>query len=175
MKYVIAMAAAPPKNTRRAAITLWPPPMTAPTAPETARSISDATVIAQGLKLLLLATAARIGTIAPSEKAPADASAALGWGAKYGQASGIQGKTYGIPTKDASIRRTLSIEEIKPFVDEFIEFAKANENFIFLVIEIGCGLAGLKPKEVAPLFKEAVNVDKIYLPARFWHKLSNLT
>ena len=103
------------------------------------------------------------------------AKTALGWGAKYGQASGIQGKTYGIPTKDASIRRTLSIEEIKPFVDEFIEFAKANENFIFLVIEIGCGLAGLKPKEVAPLFKEAVNVDNIYLPARFWHKLSNLT
>ena len=103
------------------------------------------------------------------------AKTALGWGAKYGQASGIQGKTYGIPTKDASIRRTLSIEEIKPFVDDFIEFAKANENFIFLVTEIGCGLAGLKPKEVAPLFKEAVNVDNIYLPARFWHKLSNLT
>ena len=95
------------------------------------------------------------------------AKTALGWGAKYGQASGIQGKTYGIPTKDASIRRTLSIEEIKPFVDEFIEFAKANENFIFLVTEIGCGLAGLKPKEVAPLFKDAVNVFNIYLPSRF--------
>lgn len=38
---------------------------------------------------------------------------------------GLQGKTYGIPTKDASIRRTLSIKEIKPFVDEFIEFAKS--------------------------------------------------
>lgn len=45
-------------------------------------------------------------------------------GAKWGQASGIQGKTYGIPTKDASIRRTLTIEEIKPFVDDFIEWAK---------------------------------------------------
>ena len=62
---------------------------------------------------------------------------------------------------------------LKPFVDEFIEFAKANENFIFLVTEIGCGLAGLKPKEVAPLFKEAVNVFNIYLPSRFWHKCSN--
>ena len=100
------------------------------------------------------------------------AKTALGWGAKYGQAKGSQGRTYGIPTKDASIRRTLTIEEIKPFVDEFIEFAKANENFIFLVTEIGCGLAGLKPKEVAPLFKEAINVDNIHLPARFWHKLS---
>ena len=101
------------------------------------------------------------------------AKTALSWGAKYGQASGIQGKTYGIPTKDASIRRTLSIEEIKPFVDDFIEWAKYNSGNIFYVTEIGCGLAGLKPKEIAPLFKEAVNVDNIYLPARFWHKVSN--
>jgi hypothetical protein len=101
------------------------------------------------------------------------AKTALGWGAKWGQARGLQGRTYGIPTKDASVRRTLSIVEIKPFVDEFIEFAKANENLTFLVTEIGCGLAGLKPKEVAPLFKEAVNVLNIHLPARFWHKVSN--
>ena len=78
------------------------------------------------------------------------AKTALGWGAKWGQSKGLQGRTYGIPTKDASIRRTLTIEEIKPFVDEFIEFAKGNDNLIFLVTEIGCGLAGLKPKEVAP-------------------------
>jgi hypothetical protein len=103
------------------------------------------------------------------------AKTALGWGAKYGQASGIQGKTYGIPTKDASIRRTLSIEEIKPYVDDFIEWAKYHSGNIFYVTEIGCGLAGLKPKEIAPLFKDAVNVDNIHLPARFWHKLSNLT
>ena len=74
------------------------------------------------------------------------AKTALSWGAKYGQASGIQGKTYGIPTKDASIRRTLSIEEIKPFVDDFIEWAKYNSGNIFYVTEIGCGIAGLKPK-----------------------------
>ena len=103
------------------------------------------------------------------------AKTALGWGAKYGQASGIQGKTYGIPTKDASVRRTLSIEEIKPFVDDFIEWAKYHKGNIFYVTEIGCGLAGLKPKNVAPLFKEAIDVDNIHLPARFWHKLNNLT
>ena len=51
------------------------------------------------------------------------AKTALGWGAKWGQAAGLQGRTYGIPTKDASIRRTLRIDEIKPFVDDFINFA----------------------------------------------------
>ena len=97
------------------------------------------------------------------------AKTALTWGAKWGQGVGLQGRTYGIPTKNAAIRRTLSIAEIKRFVDEFIQFAKANPELTFLVTEIGCGLAGLKPKEVAPLFKEAVAVSNIYLPARFWH------
>ena len=96
------------------------------------------------------------------------AKTALSWGAKYGQASGIQGKTYGIPTKDASIRRTLSIEEIKPFVDEFIEFAKANPNLIFLVTEIGTGLANHTKENIAPLFKQAVNYKNIYLSKDFW-------
>jgi len=99
------------------------------------------------------------------------AKKALTWGAKWGQAAGLQGRTYGIPTKDAAIKRTLTIIEIKPFVDEFVEFAKANPKLIFLVTEVGCGLAGLKPKEVAPLFQKAIDIENIHLPARFWHKL----
>ncbi len=99
------------------------------------------------------------------------AKTALGWGAKWGQAAGLQGRTYGIPTKDASIRRTLTIDEIKPFVDDFIEFAKVNPELTFFVTEIGCGLAGYKPKDIAPLFVEAIEVENIHLPSRFWHKL----
>lgn len=99
------------------------------------------------------------------------AKQALSWGARWGQASGLQGKTYGIPTKDASIRRTLSVSEIKPFVDRFIEFAKENPHLTFLVTEIGCGLAGYKPKDIAPLFKAALVIDNIKLPERFNKRL----
>ena len=99
------------------------------------------------------------------------AKTALGWGAKWGQGTGIQGRTYGIPTKDASIRKTLTLNEIKRFVDVFILFAKDNTHLTFLVTEIGCGLAGLKPKDVALLFKDSVDVANIHLPAKFWHKL----
>lgn len=99
------------------------------------------------------------------------AKTALGWGAKWGQASGLQGMTYGIPTKDASVRRTLSVDEIRPYVDEFIEFASNNPQLTFLVTEIGCGLAGHKPKDIAPLFHRAVQIENIHLPERFWHKL----
>lgn len=100
------------------------------------------------------------------------AKTALKWGAKWGQASGLQGKTYGIPTKDASIRRTLNISEIQKYVDVFIEFAKYNPSKTFLVTEIGCGLAGYKPKQIAPLFKDAVGVENILLPIRFLHVLT---
>jgi len=99
------------------------------------------------------------------------AKKALTWGAKWGQAAGLQGKTYGIPTKDKSVRRVLSINEIQPFVDDFIEFAKNNPELTFLVTEIGCGLSKMKPKDMAPLFEDAINVENIHLPARFWHKL----
>jgi hypothetical protein len=100
------------------------------------------------------------------------AKTAMGWGAIYGQANGLQGKTYGISTKDKSIRRVLSVVEIKPIVDEFIDYAKANPQLTFLVTEIGCGLSGYKPKDIAPLFKDAIEIENIHLPARFWHKLN---
>ena len=86
------------------------------------------------------------------------AKTALGWGAVWGQAEGLQGRTYGIPTKNSSITRTLDLDEIKPYVDRFIDFVKTRPDLIFLVTEVGCGLAGLKPKEVAPLFKDAIDL-----------------
>lgn len=95
------------------------------------------------------------------------AKTALGWGAKYGQARGLQGKTYGIPTKDYSVRITLPISKIKIYVDEFIEFSKTRPDLVFLVTEIGCGLAGYKPKDIAPLFKDAQELENIYLPEKF--------
>ena len=99
------------------------------------------------------------------------AKTAMGWGAKFGQAAGLQGRTYGIPTKDKTIRRVLRIDEIKPFVDDYIEFAIEHPELIFLTTEVGCGLSKMKPKDIAPLFEKAIEVQNIYLPERFWHKL----
>lgn len=93
------------------------------------------------------------------------------FGAIYGCANGIQGQSYGIPTVNSSIRNTLSLEQISTYVNEFIEYAKKHSEYTFLVTEIGCGLAGLKTEDVGPLFKEAVNVENIHLPKRFWNVL----
>ena len=62
-------------------------------------------------------------------------------------------------------------ETIKPYVDEFIAFAKAHPELRFLVTEIGCGIAGFTPSQIAPLFAGAADVPNILLPARFWDVL----
>ena len=84
------------------------------------------------------------------------------WGAIWGQGVGLQGQTYGIPTMQGGV------ETIEPYVNEFIQFAKENPEKIFLLTEIGCGIAGFLPEEIAPLFQEAKDVENIYLPKRFW-------
>ena len=99
------------------------------------------------------------------------AKQALSWGAIWGKAAGIQGRTYSIPTKGRSMNIILSVNEIKPFVDDYIEYAIEHPELIFLTTEIGCGLSKYKPKDIAPLFEKAIEVQNIYLPERFWHKL----
>ncbi len=84
------------------------------------------------------------------------------WGAIMGQGVGIQGQTYGIPTMSGSVA------SITPFVDEFIRFASSNPDMRFLVTEIGCGIAGYTSADIAPLFREAVSIENISLPQRFW-------
>jgi hypothetical protein len=93
------------------------------------------------------------------------------FGAIWGCAEGMQGNCYAIPTKNEGIERTLTINEIKPYVNEFILWAKARSYKTYLVTEIGCGLAGYQPQDIAPLFKEAMNVQNIHLPEKFWEIL----
>ena len=83
------------------------------------------------------------------------------FGAIWGQGVGLQGQSYAIPTMQGGV------ETIKPYVDEFIAFAKNNPNLVFLVTKIGCGIAGFTEQEIAPLFREAMNVDNIVLPKEF--------
>lgn len=75
-------------------------------------------------------------------------------GAIYGQGIGIQGNSYGIPTKDENIR-TLPLNKIQRYVDQFIRFAELNPEMEFQVTRIGCGLAGYEDKDIAPMFVDA--------------------
>lgn len=88
------------------------------------------------------------------------------FGAIWGQGVGLQGNSYAIPTMQGGI------ETIKPYVDEFIEFAKSHPELTFYVTKIGCGIAGFKEEDIAPLFKTAINIPNIRLPEDFVDILS---
>lgn len=83
------------------------------------------------------------------------------FGAIMGQGVGLQGQSYAIPTMQGGVRT------IKPYTDEFIEFAKANTNLHFLVTRIGCGIAGFRDEDIAPLFGNAINLTNVSLPKEF--------
>ena len=87
------------------------------------------------------------------------------FGAIYGQGVGLQGQSYAIPTMQGGT------ETIRPYVEEFIQFAKQHPEKTFLVTRIGCGIAGFDAKDIAPLFDDALDVENIHLPQDFWEIL----
>ena len=87
------------------------------------------------------------------------------FGAIWGQGVGLQGQSYGIPTMHGGL------DVIKPYIDEFIDFAKSHHELKFLVTRIGCGIAGFSDEEMAPLFKDAIEIENIYLPKNFYYIL----
>lgn len=80
--------------------------------------------------------------------------AKLYYGAKYGIGVGRIGMSYAIPTKDERLR-VLPISRIKKYVDEFLEYANNAKDMTFIVVRIGCGLAGYTDQQMAPLFRDA--------------------
>ncbi len=91
------------------------------------------------------------------------------FGAIWGQGVGLQGRSYAIPTMHGGV------EVIKPYVDEFIDFARQHQEYRFLVTRIGCGIAGFTVAEMAPLFSEAIDLPNVILPEDFVQVLSCTT
>lgn len=85
------------------------------------------------------------------------------FGAVWGQGFGLQGKSFAIPTMFDEVRR------IQPYIDEFIIFASEHSEYRFLVTRIGCGIAGYKDEEIAPLFARAKELENVALPEKWWN------
>ena len=83
------------------------------------------------------------------------------FGAVWGLGVGLQGRSYAIPTMQGGV------ETIKPYVDQFRDFALEHPQYKFLVTRIGCGIAGFTPKQIAPLFATAIELDNVVLPKDF--------
>ena len=89
------------------------------------------------------------------------------FGAVWGVGFGIQGQSYAIPTMQGPV------DTIRPYVDQFIEYAQAHPEQHFLVTPIGCGIAGFIPEEIAPLFNKAISMINVSLPQCFINVLSS--
>ena len=83
------------------------------------------------------------------------------FGAVWGCGVGLQGQSYAIPTMQGGV------ETIKPYVDDFIDFARSRPDLFFYVTRIGCGIAGFADAEIAPLFAAARAIPNICLPESF--------
>ena len=83
------------------------------------------------------------------------------FGAEWGVGVGMTGQCYAIPTMHGGIN------EIKPYVDEFIAYVKEHTEFHFLVTRIGCGIAGFTDEQMAPLFKELLAITYVSLPKKW--------
>lgn len=88
------------------------------------------------------------------------------FGAVWGQGVGLQGQSYAIPTMEGGV------DVVSWYVEEFIAFAREHQELKFLVTEIGCGIAGFTPRDIAPLFHDAIGMENVSLPKRFWDVLN---
>lgn len=86
------------------------------------------------------------------------------FGAEWGVGVGRTGQCYAIPTMQGGV------ETIRPYVDEFIQYAQQHPDLIFLVTRIGCGIAGFTDQQIAPLFKLAKDFENVAFPAG-WREL----
>ena len=86
------------------------------------------------------------------------------FGAEWGVGEGLTGRSYALPTMEGEA-------SLCHAVNKFIECARAHKELTFLLTAVGTGIAGYSPRQIAPLFKEAVELENVYLPKVFWDNL----
>lgn len=87
------------------------------------------------------------------------------FGAVYGQAEGLQGQSYAIPTAG------VSLNDVYEAVQRFTEFAQHHPEYTFLVTAVGCGNAGWDIYDIAPMFGRAASLGNVKLPSAFWNMI----
>ena len=68
------------------------------------------------------------------------------FGAVMGCGVGLRGQSYAIPTMQGGVE---------------------HPELFFYVTRIGCGIAGFRDKEIAPLFSEVIGLENVCLPETF--------
>ena len=83
------------------------------------------------------------------------------FGAEWGVGDGPTGQCYAIPTMHGGLN------DIRPYAEQFITYAKAHPKNRFLLTRVGCGIAGFKDIDMAQLFEDALDVPNISYPQQW--------
>ena len=94
------------------------------------------------------------------------------YGAEWGNAVGLKGQSYAIPTlrfsnTELGYSDKLPLEEIGNHIKDYVEFAWDHQEYIFLTTLIGCGIAGFTIEEIGNLFVGLNLPDNLILPVEF--------
>jgi uncharacterized protein YegL len=89
------------------------------------------------------------------------------FGAVMGQAEGIQGKSYAIPTTGVTTK------EMAEAIRRFIKFADQHRSYHFLVTRIGCGHGGYTDDIMAKFFEPARHLPNVWLPQSFRNEMNH--
>ena len=82
------------------------------------------------------------------------------FGAKIGVGLGFTGQAYAIPTKSDPYT-VLALQTISSYIVLFGVDAKLNPELEFYITQIGCGLAGYTPAQIAPMFNHT-KLDNVH-------------
>ena len=73
------------------------------------------------------------------------------YGAVYGRAVGLQGRSYAIPIQDEQ-GKLLSLPVIEQYVQAFLRFASTHRELVFHVTRLACGRNKYRDEQIALLF-----------------------
>ena len=93
-------------------------------------------------------------------------------GAILGQGIGLQGSSYAIPTKETPAR-SLDLVQLNKFVADFLNYAYYTPEHVYHVTQIGCGLAGWHPNQIAPMFKLVKWMTNVKITQEFANFIEN--
>ncbi|MFC2996470.1 hypothetical protein ACFODO_14620 [Acinetobacter sichuanensis] len=76
----------------------------------------------------------------------------LHFGAMKGVGRGWSGQSFAIPTMNEHLQQ-MPLSQIEHYVDDFKIYTKNHPKTKYFITAVGCGVAGYKVEEIAPMFK----------------------
>ncbi len=93
-------------------------------------------------------------------------------GAEWGVGEGRTGQSYALPTKEADVATSRPLGEVTKSAAKFIQYAEDHPELQFQLTAVGCGLAGFKSEDIAPLF--SATPDNVHYPPEWTDHLPHV-